>query len=80
MLTDERTSEPNHLDRKPQNQREAASLDVGTLGEIAEREDQTVHDVLMAIDRKRGATSLSTAIHVYIVESLRVALKKTSTA
>jgi predicted DNA-binding ribbon-helix-helix protein len=52
----------------------------GALGEIAEREDQTVHDVLMAIDRKRGATSLSTAIHVYIVESLRVALKKTSTA
>ena len=52
----------------------------GALGEIAEREDQTVHDVLMAIDRKRGATSLSTAIRVYIVESLRVALKKTSTA
>ena len=50
------------------------------LDEIAERQGKTVHDVLMSIDRERGATSLATAIRVYVVEWLREALKESSSA
>jgi predicted DNA-binding ribbon-helix-helix protein len=50
------------------------------LDEVADRQGRTIHDVLIAIDRTRGATSLATAIRVYIVEFLREALKEDSSA
>ena len=50
------------------------------LDELAERQGKTVHDVLIEIDRKRGTTSLSTSIRVYIVEFFRQALKQDSVA
>jgi hypothetical protein len=76
----ERAANPYRVDRKPQNLGQAASLNLGALDEVADRQGRTIHDVLIAIDRTRGATSLATPIRVYIVEFLREALKEDSSA
>jgi len=47
---------------------------------VADRQGKTVHDVVLAIDRERGQTTLTTAIRVYIVRFLQEALHPSGVA